>query len=276
MKKEFSREFDMNDPKYLKHSQPPRMTDNDMRLSVSGAQLFLGEDLRDAERKKAQIEQMKSWLDQQIFDKKRNEKESKKADDVLNEALKAHDLRQVELEQERLNVRRKRDEAIARFNSKLSIEHEINKLQHEKEQEEDDLAEMYNVLTSEMMTESKDCSSVLGPNRKQTTKYRGMNDDEIRDLREEQVRQKSNLEEIHNQKKHENERWNNITMNMDKMTLAELQKEQKNDLQMRIDVRDYNKTLAAEQKSRNKYMDQVVYKNDIKPYFFTNFNTTTR
>lgn len=276
VKKELSREFDINDPKIQKNSLPPRTSDHDIRLSISGAQKFLGEDLRDAERKKAQIEQQKAWLDKQISDKKRFDLDNKKADEIINESLKAFDLRQVQLEQERMNVQRKRAEAVARFNTKLKTDNEINKLQYEKEQEEDDLAEIYNVLTSDMMTENKDCGSIFGSKRKQTSKYRGMTDDEIREIREEQTRQRNEMEKSRNFKKMENEKWNSIANNLDKKTVTESMKEERNELQKRIDIRDYNKMLATEQKTRNKFIDKVASKNEIKPEFFMNFNTTTR
>lgn len=52
------REFDLNDPDYLKKDVPARVSDEDPRLSVSGLQHFEGEDLEFERRKKLQQQQL--------------------------------------------------------------------------------------------------------------------------------------------------------------------------------------------------------------------------
>ena len=53
-------EFDLNDPDAKKKALPARLDDKDPRLTVSGMQLFKGEDLSCEDRVKLQQEQMRS------------------------------------------------------------------------------------------------------------------------------------------------------------------------------------------------------------------------
>lgn len=57
---------------------------------------------------------------------------------------------------------------------------ECMKFTKRREEEEDNLAEIYNNLTSDMLTENKKCAeSNLGLNRIVAANYRGMTDEEI-------------------------------------------------------------------------------------------------
>lgn len=59
-----------------------------------------------------------------------------------------------------------------------------------KQDHEDSLAEMYNFMTSDMLTENPDvCQSNLGPNRKIGFLYKGMTDEEKKQVREYQLAQ---------------------------------------------------------------------------------------
>lgn len=64
-----------------------------------------------------------------------------------------------------------------------------------RNEEEDNLAEMYNNVTSDMLTENKDCAnSNFGTNRKIVTNFRGMTDEEVEKIHIEQKRQQSELQ----------------------------------------------------------------------------------
>lgn len=56
---EDTREWDLNDPDYLKKDKPARVSDDDPRCGVASLQKFLGEDLASKERRKLQEEQMR-------------------------------------------------------------------------------------------------------------------------------------------------------------------------------------------------------------------------
>lgn len=56
---EDTREWDLNDPDYLKKDQPARVSDDDPRCGLSSLQKFLGEDLNSKARNKLQQEQLR-------------------------------------------------------------------------------------------------------------------------------------------------------------------------------------------------------------------------
>lgn len=62
---ETRREFDLSDPLALQKALPARVSDSDLRNTISGMQKFLGEDLNFPVRKKFQEEQNREWSLQQ-------------------------------------------------------------------------------------------------------------------------------------------------------------------------------------------------------------------
>ena len=60
-KRTMAREYDLNDPLAKLNDLPGRVGDDDPRLSVSGMQIFHGEDLGYAARKQLQAEDQRAW-----------------------------------------------------------------------------------------------------------------------------------------------------------------------------------------------------------------------
>ena len=77
-KLETRREFDLSDPLALQKELPARISDNDMRNTISGMQKFMGEDLNFQERRRFQKEQSREWFLQQ-----HGEREKARADHLL-------------------------------------------------------------------------------------------------------------------------------------------------------------------------------------------------
>ena len=63
---ETTREWDLNDRHRWKQITPTRTADDDRRLGPSSGQIFAGEDLQAAARKRAQQEQLKRYFDLQV------------------------------------------------------------------------------------------------------------------------------------------------------------------------------------------------------------------
>jgi len=90
-RKEQRREFDLNDPNFLKKARPTRVADDDITLGVSSAQIFHGEDLYNSDRKLRQREQQRAWLDQQVQERKKAEDARKQADNLLMDNVGCRD-----------------------------------------------------------------------------------------------------------------------------------------------------------------------------------------
>ena len=80
---------------------------------------FEGEDLSSKERLKAQREQFRSWLEQQMAERKAAENDRKVAQEALDAALIARDKRACELDRMEQECRKRLDEANYRFNKAL-------------------------------------------------------------------------------------------------------------------------------------------------------------
>lgn len=63
------REWDLYDPDALKKDKPARVSDDDPRCTISGAQKFEGEDQNAKARAAMQREQAKNWWEQQMRDR---------------------------------------------------------------------------------------------------------------------------------------------------------------------------------------------------------------
>lgn len=68
-RKELADTWDLNDPKGLRKSLPPRLGDDDPRLGPSSVQVLAGEDPQYAQRKRLQQAQMAAWTAQQMAEK---------------------------------------------------------------------------------------------------------------------------------------------------------------------------------------------------------------
>lgn len=82
---------------------------------------FEGEDLRRIERLRIQGEQTRAWLEQQIAEKRQDEQEKEKAEQVYMEALVARDKRSVQLAKLEEECIRKLQQSTAEYNKILVI-----------------------------------------------------------------------------------------------------------------------------------------------------------
>lgn len=276
-KAEDRREFDLNDPNYLKKQLPARYRDDDPRCGISSAQKFEGEDLLSEERVNIQREQIKSWLNQQLEEKESAEKERKAAEDAYQAAIIARDNRAVQLEHLEKECKKRLELACLRYNKALADEKEMSKRQKKLEESDDNTAEIYNMMTSDMLTENPDVSqSSLGLNRRIGYLYKGMSPEEKKQMRDYQMRQ---IEEKRIQKSLEDraEREFQDYTNGIQSTIAFMDEEQaKKDVERMKELAEENRKMGIEQKHHKEYMDKIVYSNRPTAAYYEQFNKSTR
>ena len=142
------------------------------------------------ERKKQQRAQQRAWLEQQIKERKQADLDRKNADHVLLSSLQARDRQLCEIDQIQRSNNQKKLEVITNFNIKLATEKNIEKKLEKQRVAEDNLAEIYNMLGSDMLMENPNCAdSPLGGNKKIAYMYRGMNEEERAAFRRDQKAQ---------------------------------------------------------------------------------------
>ncbi|XP_019563905.3 RIB43A-like with coiled-coils protein 2 [Aedes albopictus] len=274
---EQSRDFDLFDPDGLKKSLPARMGDDDPRLSVSGAQIFDGEDLTEQDRKRIQKQQQRSWLEQQIRDKRQAEQDRIAAEKFLEQALEAREQKVRRLAAEERNIRHKIQENVDQYNRQLRQQQEYERQQKKQEEEEDNMAEIYNNLTSDMLTENPEVAvSNLGPNRIIPYAYKGMSEAELEQIRIGQMQQKEELERRRQEEQNNKEAWDQLASDFDRTVVLKDRELNCRRHQLAEQIRRENVQLSDEQQRKLSHLDQVVYQNRPTMAYFEQFNTTSR
>lgn len=275
-KKEAAREFDLNDKDQLKKEKPPRVSDSDPWLSVSGAQKFAGEDLSHSERIKAQKEEQRNCLQHQMEEKRRQMAANKLRDRNIFNAIIASANR--EDERTALDVVRKNElsRENAEFNQRLAKERSTRKLSDRVAEEKDNLAEIYNHLSSDILTENPaTATSALGRSRKLQYMYRGMSKGEADSYRQAQLeQQQETIRKINSEKLKEKKLQEMENANYRQNELEHRQQERtlKNDA---LDRKEENQQLARVQLTEQEALNKELTENQPTEEYFR-FNTTSR
>lgn len=268
------------DPEFIDPYNPRKnqmINVNDRNWGISSAQIFTGDNVQYEEHRRQQKLQQKAWLQQQSEEKKllqiQKNEEQKRSEIVSLSWSKRMD----EIDENERKLRRQIQYNISKFNSELAHEQQMKRLQKREEENQDNLAEMINVLTSDMMTENKNMGkgSPFGPKRFVVSQYRGMTDDEIEEIRNvqrEQIidnRQRKIIEKIEQQKQ------DNILFSQVRelsMQETKLNRQRENSYK---EITLENAQLSGIQKQNVKAANNN--NNNIpSEEYFAQFNTTTR
>jgi RIB43A len=269
-------DFDLYDPHGKKKSLPARLDDNDPRLSKSGGQLFLGEDLSHHNRIREQKVLQKQWLDQQIAERKNLEMNQKKSERLMHESISQHDIYSVSQSDRLTMEKRDLQRQIRQYNEALADQKRENEKKRKEMEQQDNLAEIYNFLSSDLLKENQPKGSNLGPNRVIPYAYKHMTDEQIEKLQKEQEMQKADIYRKKLDEKQQKNQWNQLTEdNFREMTLKE-RALSRNIRQMNHSLREENEELAKQQKYKIEHFEKVINTNPPTEEFFQQFNTTSR
>jgi RIB43A len=171
--KKDSSDFDLFDSNGLKKSLPARVDDNDARLSISGGQMFIGEDLKSQKRHREQQQLQKYWLDQQIAERNTLKANRKIADDKIGEGIAKHDSHTVFLGNRMNEDKREIQRQIRDYNQMMAQQKQENDKKRRQMEQNDNLAEIYNFLSSDLLQENQPKGSSLGSQRCIPYMYKG-------------------------------------------------------------------------------------------------------
>ncbi|XP_054856872.1 RIB43A-like with coiled-coils protein 2 isoform X3 [Eublepharis macularius] len=308
-------EFDLSDPQALKKAAPARVADNDPRCAVSGLQKFMGEDLNSENRRKFQQEQTREWLLQQQKDWANALADQKFADGL-------RDAQRLELDQKSMDIHRSDEEtkraiciATKEFNrTQATVSGEKMKL--EKQQElEDNMTEISNMLKGDLLSENpQQAVSSFGSNRVITDRWKGMNQDQLKEIQDVQLQQV--LEKLcrrsarvtasfvprpcsrrvavggnwcihilavrlHHQRLEKEERQRNAEWDRKRIQAARAEllcerHQQRQNRELRRALDSLNAQLSQDQKRRRAALDEEVYANFPSGQYYTQFNTSSR
>lgn len=265
--KNHTRDFDLNDPEYLKKTSPFDGLD------------WLGEDTMISHRKYLQKRQLKSWLLQQIDERNEIKANTSKADKETEQIMATHDQRLKEIDESENRLRHEIQRKTALFNMELARQKKFEAKQLKNQCENDNLAEIMNHLTSDMLLETKEIamtSNLLGNNRICVDIYRGMTDEQLQSIRLEQKRQIEEKQQKLSKEKEINARYVESMRARCDILAHKDQEKQKQRQQMLCEQNIINAKLREEQKRRNQYLNTEVYAFTPSEEYFGQFNTTTR
>lgn len=272
-RREQSREFDLNDPHYVRNCLLGRDIATGAQLKLSNSLTFMGDDDGE-ERSRQQKQQQRAWLQQQIQERNRLKTEFERANQVMDEALKAHDDRIRDIDDAEKQMRRDFKQHTVEFNVQLARDQQEKRKQRKREDDEDDMAQIINMLTSDMLTENKEMGKIsnFGPGRKVISQYRGLTDEEERQIRNEQKKQIAEKIERDNCTKQTDEQFDRILASQVNNTLQQERELNRRRQELADQIKRENERLSDEQKQ----MQNVCYSCDPNEAFFAQFNTTTR
>lgn len=236
---------------------------------ASNCQSFVGDDLDKAERTKKQHEQMKVWVTQQVWEReeiKRRQKEEELA-------FKAY---QDELIQSLEEIERKKAELIRERNQR-DVEHNLKLATFKKERDLEEMEDRYfghiqimnNSKLGDLIFETPLSKKRSG--QQLVSEYKGMSEQEILEIRNHQLKQKSDREERERKQKEEEYEYAEYQDRVIKIqNLLDLKKQEivkeQNRLQEQV-----NDMLRDEYKRRN----QKIIESPFQPFFST-FNQSSR
>lgn len=269
-------DFDLFDPNGKKKSLPARLDDDDPRLSKSGGQLFLGEDLMQQNRLREQKILQKQWLDQQIAERRNLEMNKKKADQLMHDSISRHDVYSCNQSDRLMNEKRGVQRQIREYNEALATQKRDNDKKRKEMEQQDNLAEIYNFLSSDLLKENQPKGSNLGPNRCIPYAYKHMTDEQVEQLKKAQDLQKADNYRKRLDDEQQKEQWDRLTEEQYReMTLKE--RALSRDIrQMNTSLREENEELAKQQKHKIEHFERVINTNPPTEEFFSQFNTTSR
>ncbi|XP_065900923.1 RIB43A-like with coiled-coils protein 2 [Dysidea avara] len=271
------KEFDLNDPDYKKKDKPARVSDADQRCSLSGAQLFQGEDLSFEQRKQLQEEQMREWTSQQIGEKQRLLDEQRKADQLYDMKAIELDKRASELAAAEEQTRRNLNVSAKQQNLKMVEEQKASDQLQRTQELDDNYTEMANNIHGNMLTENPSCAtSAFGNHRVIPDRWKGMSPAQVEEVRRTQQFQRDEKQQMISEQQRTEADW-------DQRRVAEaragLVLENQLNRQKKLAAKnlvEQNKRLAAEQKVKIHQLNKEVYTNQPTDQYFMQFNTSSR
>ncbi|XP_031839653.1 RIB43A-like with coiled-coils protein 1 [Nomia melanderi] len=258
-------------------SKQSGLGDDDRNFGLGSAQRFGGDQADSRERLKARKEETRYWIEKQMEERVKIERDRQEAEKAYQEAVISRDKRAAALDQMERECRRRLNEATARFNRALAEEQERRRRCEALQDEEDKKAEIYNHVTGDFLTEAKEqANSTRGPHKPLASRYKGMSADELRAVRDAQESQMEEIEKMKLEEKRMNEEWDRL-MNSHAIIADTYHRElERKRAETNKKIAEENLQLAEQHKSHQEYLNRVLYKNKPTAAFFEQFNRDAR
>ncbi|CAJ1085234.1 RIB43A-like with coiled-coils protein 1 [Xyrichtys novacula] len=257
-----------------------RITIPESELGPASMQIFNGEDVELEQRKKEQIRKTEEELRAQKEDNERRRREDKHREMLVNKMLVYEDLMGVQQRTQEEECKKAARIALDNYNHALAADQAQNLKEQHRQEERENLSEMWHTLTSDMMTECAEAvERQLGdgrPPKVQVEKWKGMRPEQLNEILREREKQR-----VEKQRQYEAEKVKKAAWEFQLLKQArEAEEEEKRGAELRREKRIqtdlYNMHLAREQQARQEYLDKKLYTNKPTKDYFYQFNTSSR
>jgi len=177
--KEKRLEWYLNNPDALKHELPGRLGDDDPRLGPSSLQKFAGEDLDAGVRKKMQLEQQCSWLEQQLGEKHARAGAEADVDQAWTSLVSAQVEHMKRVADAQSQARKENTMHNLKCNDAVLMQTMDRKQREEAELAEANQTDQFNTYNSKLLVECPSTAlHATNPNRRRMDHYKGMTPEE--------------------------------------------------------------------------------------------------
>ncbi|XP_052017683.1 RIB43A-like with coiled-coils protein 2 [Apodemus sylvaticus] len=275
-KPETRREFDLSDPLALKKELPARVSDNDMRNTISGMQKFMGEDLNFQERTRFQKEQNREWCLQQYGEWEKARADHKLAEHLHTQTMLNFDKAARDLQKLEGSTRKEVCAAVKAFNKNQVVELAERKRQEKQQEQEDNMTEITNLLHGDLLSENpQQAASSFGPHRVVPDRWKGMSREQLEEIwymQKQQIQEKQRLQE---EERQHNMDWDLRRLRKAHDSLLHERQQQRLLREQRRALDCSNLSLARQQYLQKKTMDAASSSQPTEDYF-SQFNTRSR
>ncbi|XP_023694245.2 RIB43A-like with coiled-coils protein 2 [Paramormyrops kingsleyae] len=257
------REFDLNDPALLRKQRGG--------LVLPG---LVGEDPGSAERHRRQQEQMRDWSLQQRRELESARLQQRLEDQRYEDSRITMDHRAVQLQNIEADHRRSVAMATKDFNLAMAAESSERRRQARLQEEAANGEEILNQLQGPLLSESLGYGDRL--RRTQPSSYKGMNQDQLRQIRECQRQQVEDRQRAHLEQQRRQLEWDGRSQAAEHHGLLLERQQARLSRQLRRALDSANAQLASEQRTQKDYLEKEVFTNSPDSRYFAQFNTTSR
>jgi hypothetical protein len=263
-RKDLSREWDLNNPKRVSSDLPARVCDDDPRCGPASLQRFEGEDLDARDRRIAQAQQQKRWVDQQQEEKLAKKWMEKEANRVYEDRAEEMAFRTWQIEQQVAAQRKQAHVTTADFNKAMAEQKRREKLQSRMRETQQNLEEIDNALNSDILQESE---GPLQGRATQSTRFKGLAPEELKDITSTQRIQREQLEHRRRLEAEEERQLAQQSLLETRMGMALDRQRERERRDAAVKLGHERLLQAKEAADRKKKMNEL-YRNEIGEEYF--------
>ncbi|CAI5647470.1 unnamed protein product [Oreochromis niloticus] len=249
-------------------------------LGPASMQIFKGEGVGEELRMREQIRKTERDLRAQMDENEKRHMRDKHIEMLVSKELVQQDVRGAQQAALEEVCKRATRIALDNYNQALAKEQAEKLKEQHKREEQENLAEMWHTMTSDMMTECAEATErqVGGgrPPQVLPDRWKGMSPEQLKSIQQEREQQCLERQKQQDAEKIRDAAWDLKLLKLSReaekedLRAAELSRER------RIQMDRYNMQLAREQLAQQEYLNKRLYTNKPTKDYFYQFNTSSR